>query len=250
MTDRERVGYTLFDVSFKPQGIAERADKYYYALRVNGQPVYIGGLSPGVEKDALQQGTENHIRFGLENLNFTGQFEGYEKLHLVVYFLNGTTVVFRQDLDRDYIALRDAAEIPPIQSEVGAFQWTGKYIVPNNENKYEILLASAVCGDPPEKNCADRAVYAKTQFDKAGMKFNGYPVVMVVRPPLRKPPAYGLALGLVQPTSQVEFTFDVKAASQGCHWAASYIGKGQAGRLIRPDLNRYEVAKRAYMSCR
>ena len=249
MNDRERVGYTLFDVSFTPQGVATQAGSYYYALRVNDKPVYIGGLSPGVEKQPLQQGALNHIIFALENLNFTGQYEGFEKLHLSVYFSKGDTVVFRQDLDREYAALRDAKTIPPLQAQVGTFQWVGKYIVPKNENKYEVMLASSECGDPPRKDCVDRAVTAKTEFDRAGLKFDDRPVVMVVRPPLRNPPAYGLTLGLVQPTGQVQFTFDAAEASQVCHWAEENAGKGKAGRLIRPDVRRYEVATRGYAPC-
>lgn len=249
MTDRERVGYTLFDVSFVPEGKAAQADMYYFALRVNGQPIYIGGLSPGVEKSRLQQGTVNHILFGLENLNFTGQFDGFEKLDLRVYFLNQKTVVYYQDLSREYIALRDAAPIAPVQTAAGTFQWSGKYIVPKNENKYEILVASADCGDPPQKQCVDRAVNAKRQFDKSGLTFNENRVVMVVRPPLRTPPAYGLALGLVRPSSQVQFTFNAEEARQVCNWAVQQAGQGRGGSLIRKDLRRYEVATRGYSPC-
>jgi len=243
MTDRQRVGYTLFDVSFTPQGRATQADGYYYALRVNGQPVYVGGLSPGVEKEQLQQGMVNHILFGLENLNFTGRFDGYEKLHLTVFFLSGKAVICYQDLDRDYIALRNAAPVPPLQTSVGTFQWTGTYISPQNEDRYEVFVASAVCGDSPEKSCAARAAFARGQFDKFNLKFRDRPAVMVVRPPLRKPPAYGLALGLVQPTSQVQFTFNETDANQLCHWAAEQIEQGRARGLIRSDFHLYDNRK-------
>src|ERR1035441_8346942 len=143
------------------------ADRYYFALRVNDQPIYIGGLSPGLTKEQLHQGVPNHISFGLENLNFTGEYDGYEKLALRVYFLKQDTVLYYQDLNREYIALRDAAPIAPLQTAAGTFQWTGKYIKPMNENKYEILLSSADCGDPPQKQCVDRAVNAKRQFDRS-----------------------------------------------------------------------------------
>jgi hypothetical protein len=243
MTDRERVGYTLFDVSFKPQGIAERADKYYYALRVNDQPVYIGGLSPGVEKNALLQGTENHIRFGLENLNFTGQFDGFEKLNLRVFFLAGNTVIYYQDLERDYIALRSAPAIPPLDTMVGTFQWIGEYKKPQNEDRYEVFVASSVCGISTEKDCAARAAYTRDQFDGFNLKFKDRPAVMVVRPPLRKHRAYGLALGLVQPTGQVQFTFNETNANQLCRWAADQIGQGKARGLIRSDFHLDDIEK-------
>ena len=249
MTDRERVGYTLFDVSFTPEGEAAQADKFYFALRVNDQPIYIDGLSPGLQKERLQPGAVNHIAFGLENLNFTGQYQGYEKLHLSVFFLKEDAVVFRQDLDREYVALRDAAPISAIQTSAGSFEWTGKYVVPKNENKYEVMAASSACGDPPRKDCVDRAVNAKQQFDRAGLKLDGKQVVMVVRPPLRIPPAYGLTLGLIKPSGQVQFTFDADEAAQVCHWAVGQIGQSKAGGLIQANLRRYEVANRGYAPC-
>jgi hypothetical protein len=250
MNDQQRPGYTLFDVSFIAQGKAALADRYYYALRVNDQPVYIDGLSPGLEKEPLQRGGENHIVFGLENLNFTGLFEGNEKLHLTVYFLSGNTPAYRQDLDREYIALRDAAAIAPIQTEAGAFVWTGKYISPKNQNKYEVILASADCGDPPQKDCVDHAVYAKKRFDKAGLKLGENPIVMVVRPPLRKHEAYGLSFGLVQPTGQVQFTFNDTEADRACQWAAENAGQSGAGKLINRYATRYDVETRGYAHCR
>lgn len=249
MTDRERVGYTEFDVSFTPKGKAAEADSYYFALRVNGQPVYISGLSPDLQKVPLQQGNENHLKFALENLNFTGQYSGYEKLELRVYFLSKDNVVFYQDLSRDYVALRDASKIPSLETEVGTFQWAGAYIPPHNENKYEVLVTSADCGNPPQKNCVDRAVRAKQQFDRIGLKLGSNPVVMVIRPPLRVPPAYGLALGLVQTTSQVQFTFSQEETRQVCSWAIDQSESGKAHGLIRSDLRIYEAATRGYFPC-
>ena len=248
MNDSERPGYTLFDVAFTPQGKAAQADKYYFALRINGQPVYIDGLSHGLEKAALQQGVVNHITFALENLNFTGEFQGKEKLHLSVFFLTKDSAPIVQELDREYIALRNAEPLS-LDTSVGSFHWIGNYVAPKNQNKYEVLLASSDCGDPPRKDCVDRAVNAKRQFDKAGMKLGEKPVVMIVRPPLRKHQAYGLAFGVVQPTGQVQFTFDEGEASQACQWAASQAGKGSVGSLIQRDATRYDVVSRGYSHC-
>lgn len=249
MAERQRVGYTLFDVGFQPRGRAAQSDRYYYELQVNGQPVYIDGLSPGLRKESLDRAGTNHLLFALENLNFTGQFGGYEHLRLTVVFLDGSAEGYRQELSRDYAALRDTTAIPPIQTEAGTFTWDGKYIVPKNENKYEILVASADCGDPARKDCVDRATNAKVLFDRGGKLYDARQVVMVVRPPLRTPAAYGLALGLVQPTGQVQFTFNEAEAADLCHWAASQAGRSGAGRLIQSDLRRYEVATRGYAPC-
>jgi hypothetical protein len=248
MTDRERVGYTRFYVSFTPAGQAASADQYYYVVRVNDKTIFIDGFSPEKFIYPLQKGTTNWISFGLENLNFTGQYEGFEKLQLTIVFLNGESEVYRQELQRNYVALRDAPEVT-IDSPIGAFHWNGKYVVPKNEDKYEVLLASANCGDPVQRECIDRTMNAKVHFDQGGLKFNDKPIVMVVRPPLRIPPSYGLALGQIQPTSQVQFTFSEDEAKRLCHWALEQRGKSAAGNLIQSNLRIYEVATKGYSPC-
>ena len=242
MTDRDRVGFTRFDVIFTPNETLVGASRYYFMLRVNGQPVYINGLLPERIHYPLEMGKTNTISFALENLNFTGQYDGYEKLQLSVIFQHDDRLVRRQDLERNYVALRDAPDVV-LPSESGTFRWKGTYIVPKNENKYEVLLASSGAEVSP-------AMAAKTRFDEAKLTFKEQPVVMVVRPPLRQPPSYGLALGVVQPTSQVKFTFNAAEASELCQWALLQVGKGAGGKLIKPDLRRYEVATRGYSACR
>jgi len=246
MPEQGRPSYTRFDVTFTPGGPVSQADRYYYIAKVNGQPVYIDGFLPERTIFPLQHGP-NWITFALENLNFTGQYDGYEKLQLTVVFLQGEKILYQQELQRDYVALRPVPETVT-ESSVGSFRWSGSYVA-QMRNRYEILLASAPCGDPPRKDCIDRATFAKSQFDRGGLKFADHPVVMIVRPPARKPDAYGLALGLVQPTAQVQFTFNANEAAELCHWAAAHAGDGKAGKLIRPDLNRYEVETRDYKHC-
>jgi hypothetical protein len=241
MEDRERVGYTRFDVSFIPSSQVSTADTYYYAIIVNGEPIYIDGFLPDRMRFPLHHGTINRLSFALENLNFTGQYRGYEKLQLNIVFLREGESIYRQNLDRDYIALRDAPAVST-PSAVGTFTWTGNYVVPKNENKYEILLASS--------DNVELTMNAKTEFDNAKLSFGQQPVVMVVRPPLRpEKPRYGLALGIILPSSQVQFTFNPDEAAKFCHWAAQQVGHGAGGRLIQPDLNRYNISDRSYTPC-
>lgn len=157
-----------------------------------------------------------------------------------MYFQQGDRLVWRQDLEREYVALRDAPEVD-LPTEAGTFHWKGTYVVPKNENKYEILLASSAE--------ASLAMQAKARFEQERLTFGDRPVVMVVRPPLRVPPSYGLALGVVQPTSQVQFTFNASEANQLCLWAIQQAAQGKGAKLIRPDLRRYEVATRGYSPC-
>lgn len=249
MPGNARPGYTRFEVKFTPQGDAARADHYFYLLKINGQPVYVDGFLPDRFQFPLQSGP-NWISFALENLNFTGQDYGFENLHLSVVFLSDGKEVARGEVERKYVALRDATTVPPVHTAAGTFEWTGKYVPASIENKYEILLASSECSGPLGEACVKNTVRAKNQFDAESLQFDDRRVVMIIRPPLRpNKPAYGLALGVVQPTSQVKFTFNAQEADQLCHWAAQQVGEGKAGRVIRPDLNRYEVTTRGYKRC-
>jgi len=243
MKENERFGYTRFYVSFAPEGSAAGADHYYFVLRVNNQPIYINGLSPGLARYSLQRGVTNWISFGLENLNFAGQYAGKEKLHLTVVFMQGDKEIHRQEAEREHVALRDAAEIPPIETGTGTFTWTGKYVVPKNENKYELFLGSSTR--------AELAMNAKTEFDKLKLSIKDYRAVLVVRPPLPKKhnPNYGMVVGLVLPSSQVQFTFNAEESHDLCQWAAENAGKGPAGRLIRTDYSRYEIAADKAVPC-
>jgi CobQ/CobB/MinD/ParA nucleotide binding domain len=243
-----RIGYTRFDVMFTPEGKAREADHYYYAVKVNDQPVYFDGFLSDRNIFPLQAGP-NWISFALGNLNLTGQDNGFENLQLTVTFLKGNDVVYQQDLKRTYVALRDVPGIG-IETEVGKFVWAGKYVVPTGEDQYEVLLVgSSVCNPADVQNCIDRAMQAKKEFDGASMSFNGQQVVVAWRPPLRPVPGGFFALGLVLPTKQVKYTFNSTEADQLCHWAQGALRTGKAGMIFQKDWRRYNVATRGYGPC-
>ncbi len=247
--DLAKPGYTRFDLKFTPEGKAREADHYYYAVKVNEQPVYIDGFLPDRNVFPLQKGP-NWISFALENLNFTGQDNGYENLHLTITFKKGSEIVYSENLDRKYIALRDAAPIPPFKTEGGTFEWTGKYVAPTNEDVFEILVGSSVCVTAQDQECVKRIMHAKKEFDDASLTFNDKPVVVQVRPPLRPSPvAYGLALGVVLPSKAVKFTFSSAETDKFCDWAADHYGQGPAGKIIQKNRRRYHVVTRGYGPC-
>ncbi len=256
-------GYTRFDLMFTPTGKTREADHYYYAVKVNDQPVYFDGFLPGRIIIPLQKGP-NWISFPLENLNFTGENDGIENLHLTVTFLKGREVVYPPvELDRNYVALCSTDKIPSVVTdagksewtgkyvtEAGSFEWMGKYIVPMNEDKYEILVGSSVCVSLTDPTCLKRALDGKKQFDAGQLTFEGKHVVAQVRPPLRTDPvAYGFALGLVLPTKQVKFTFSPTETDRLCKWTTGYVGEGAAGKVIQKQRSRYNVATKGYGSC-
>lgn len=258
-----RPGYTLFDVIFTPTPKTREADHYYYAVKVNGQPVYFDGFLPGRTTSPLQKGP-NRISFPLENLNFTGENNGIENLHLTVTFLkDGKVIDPPVEVDRNYVALEDADEIPPVvpdagksewtgkyATEAGSFAWTGKYIVPTNEDKFELLVGSSVCVGRADPACLQRALDGKRQFDAGHLSAEGKPVVVRLRPPRRtNPVAYGFVLGLVQPTKQVKFTFSPTETDNLCRWTTEHLGKGAAGKVIQKERYRYNVATMGYGPC-
>jgi len=51
----------------------------------------------------------------------------------------------------------------------------------------------------------------KARFDDLGLTFDDRPLIAVIRPPLTKP-SFGLAVGTIEPSGQVRFTFDRASA--------------------------------------
>jgi hypothetical protein len=238
MTNRERVGYTRFDIDLKPAETLHNSDSFEYQVYVNGQPIFFNGFPPKVFRASFDPANTLHVSFGLENLSFSGADNGFEDLTIVFTFFKGQTQTIQQPVSREYVALR-SAELIKLDSAVGSFQWSGSYKVPTNENKFEVLVNSV-----PK---VEDAMKLKTSFDRLNASDGANPVVLVVRPPLRVPPYYGVAIGLVQPTKQVQFTFDSQQAESVCAWAKS---ESSRTRLIRGDLRIYQVSNKGYFPCR
>src|SRR5262249_28111762 len=145
-----------------------------------------------------------------------GQNHGKEAISLTLVILHAGKEMMRQSIERDYVALRDPAPLLPIQNAAGVFTWTGKYVKPRNENRYEVFVSSTL---QPQL-----AMDAKKRYATLGLTYSGSGTIMVVRPPLAKNPSYGLVLGLVQPTSQVQFTFTKDEALAICKWGNAQSG--------------------------
>lgn len=235
--DKKRVGYTRFDIELSPDKILQGSNAYQYQVLVNGQPIFFNGFPPEVLRDTFAPGSPLRFSFGLENLSFSGKDNGFEDLTIQLTFLKGSTQTAQVTVNRRYVALRDA-DTQQFSTSAGSLTWAGKYIAPPHENKYEVLVNST-----PDVN---EAMRLKSRLDHMNFTINSKPAVLVVRPPLRIPPYYGVAVGIVQPTGQVQFTFDQDEASQVCSWA---IEHSKETRILRSDLRRYEVATRGYAPC-
>lgn len=229
MQDRQRLGFTRFEIQYQPSAAARAADSFFYAISVNDQPVYIDNFSPEVLRQGLAA-DNNVIRFALENLDFSGRNQGSEKIQIVFVFLAQGKEVLRQVLERDYVALRDAPTVELVNGG-GRFVWNGTYVRPRIEDRFDVQVSST--------RDAQVAMNAKSAFDRLRASYQGTPVVMVIRPPFLGNTYYGLVLGLVQPTSQVKFTFTEDEAVQICRWAKANE-ELKAKRIVQRDLLLYD----------
>ncbi len=177
------------------------------------------------------------LSFGLENLVFSGKTDGSEHIEVLIeFFDDNDQLLHREHVSRQYSALRDAP-VEEVEAPTGAlFRWTGDYIQPLNQNKYEIFVFSTKDAHEAEKR--------KSMLDEAALQVGSQEVAGVVRPPLGKSEWYGVVIGLVKPTGQIQFTFDEQHSGSVCRWALEARENEVVSRLIGHDYYRYEMEPR------
>ena len=211
-------GYTEFTVASTAPAAVD-ADGYFVSLAVNGQPVHIDGMPPSFMTRPLKAGENVDYSFALQNLNFSGVNAGCDTISAAFQFVKdgkpvGKTIEFR----RSYVALRDA-RTKTIPWGDNSLVWTGKFVRAPRQYDNEFFAQSIVIPGGLDK-LKDTAKIAsaqtnitkmKTRFDNLGLKFDGNALVAVIRPPLTQT-SYGLAVGMVEPTGQIRFTFKYSEA--------------------------------------
>jgi hypothetical protein len=218
-----RSGYTEFNIRSESLVGVSDADTVYYDIKVNTATVLIDGLpkwSVGLPFDPAK-GLE--FDFGLENLNFSGADGGCEHIEVALSFRKKDREVKRIEISRLYAALRNPMRVTRDIGQGSKFAWGGKYVRPAAEGKIEVL-AGAV-------NHVDQAQRWKLLIDRAGLKYQGQSIVGVIRPPLRVPEYYGLAIGLTLPSGQVQFTFNRASAAPLRAYLAS-LRSTNAGKAV------------------
>jgi hypothetical protein len=232
MKDREKVGYTKFLIkSGLPQSL-KQADSFRYSIRVNGTPLYIDGSRPEDMIEPLQPSAGLDFAFGLENLNFSGADRGCENISVLFEFQKQSQVIQSAEVSRRYAALRDA-EPEEVQSKDGSkFSWSGQYVKPQKEDKFEVFIRST-----PDVN---EATSIKTRLDGAKLQFQGKEVVGVLRPPLNQD-TYGVAAGLLQSTGQIRFTFDRKTGSDLLKWTQEVGRRPGMSGIIHQQVFLYQM---------
>jgi len=230
--NRDSVGYTKFVIKSDPLPRLGQADSFTYYIKVNGTPIYVDGSRPDDMIQPFNASDGLTFAFGLENLNFSGADQGCENISVLFEFRKQNQVIQRAGVTRRYAALRDA-EREAVQSQEGiSFTWSGNYVKPQKEDRFEAFIVST-----PDVNEATRI---KGRLDKAGLRFHEMQVVGVVRPPLDRN-AYAVVVGLLQPTGQVRFTFDKKVGYELLSWVKEESQQPKLASIIHRTVFLYEM---------
>ena len=242
------IGYTHFRLqSLAPLHI--QADGYYFDLAVNGWQTQINGLPGSFNAKSHDFRQPLDIEFGLQNLNFAGVRDGCDNIALSLHFVQGGKEVGQPiELSRSYVALRDA-RIKNITADGVGFRWSGEYRRAPREYDTEVFVSSILvargldlAGNAQGIARAKREISSmKTEFDRLQLQFEGRPLVAVIRPPLTQI-SYGLAIGIVEPTQQIRFTYDQQTATRLRQFLLQQRARGgDYQRVIKPDTFLYSV---------
>jgi hypothetical protein len=149
-----------------------------------------------------------------------------------------------------YAALRNVGS-SEIKTDKGAFTWSARYEVSNAQGKgtdWRVFVRSA-----PRAELA-QLEKARQDIDDLGLAYpeggHDYPVRAVLRPPLLA--GWGLALGLVQPSGQIRFTFTSDEATAIKNFAKQkWRSVAAVKRLFdqEPDLYREPAGVDRQFSC-
>ena len=204
------MGYTVFEIaSHELRG--PNADAVAFDVAANGTPVRIDGLPGDQLSLPFKPGEDVRLRFALQTLDFDGRVGGCDLVSIELKFSReGVPVGQPVRLQRLYSALRDAGEVV-VRSEIGQFSWSGKYHQPRDKlfdsevfvNSVQFKSIDDAVGQEKARKAIEELQRLVNHLD---LTFQGRRVVAVVRPSLTKP-QFGLALGVVQDTDQIQFTF-------------------------------------------
>lgn len=233
-------GYTVFEVQLDAIPELAGADGISYLVTVNGTPVYFDGWSPARLKVRYDPGKPFELRFGLENLDFSGGADGLERIRLDITFWRGRDSVRQLASEHPYVALRDLREKRIVSDGVGV-KWRATYRNERQDQRFEVFLLST----PDLK----KAAAVKTRFDAHQVTIESRRAMAVLRPPLTSD-SYGVTVGIVQPTGQIAFVFDEATANRVCSAMVELHGDKGASGLVAKTVFRYEIGARVFKECR
>lgn len=181
----------------------EGANRYFYSVKINDTPIFFDGLLPKYILNPFDYEKGVHIEFGIENLGFSGNDNGFEKIEINIEFYRDSEFIKSIPLSFDYVALRrnEAEEI--VSNDGSKFQWEALFTA-NQENQIFIGSMPTVEG----------AVFTKKRLNTKSLNLNDNGLIGVIRPPYQDNPSYGVCVGLLLPNNQIQFTFTFSEAEK------------------------------------
>lgn len=239
----EGVGYTVFTIetpAFMQRGVLG----VEFDVRVNGTRVEEDGLAPEVRP--LPNDPEKRFvhAFALQSLNFQGAQGGCDMIEIGLKPLlpkgekgsNRTAVL-------SYAALRDVEERKERLGDDATLTWRASYITPAREWRHIPIVHSYIYPvESAERRdvAARQAMAHKRWLDEQRLLYRDQQVVGVIRPPrtiqANGTAAFGLAIGLFQPTGQIRFTFSEGEAREISRFMIAQRGRPGATRIIAPEV--------------
>lgn len=236
---RERPGFTEFRLASGPLPSLKGASHFTQGVTVNGTQVLVDGFPSHDIRTRFNAGEGLFFAFALQNLDFAGGDDGYERITVEFNFYNRGDLMKRARITRQYISYRHAEPTQHELGDLGTVEWRGTYHPGAVRDTHEIMLTSS-------KRLLDLTAF-RTRFERENLEFKGLPLVTVIRPPLPPNPHGGVTLALRHPNKQVEASFPKAKAERICRWLlnrrAEFVearGIQRAQRIIQDDIYLYE----------
>lgn len=227
-------------VTYSPRLSKYNADSVAVEFRVNDQPVWEDEISPQHRRQPVRDGKDLFIRFGMDNINFSGNHRGCDKMSAVLSFWkDGKPTGEKVILVRPYGALRNIEHFKGPgaynnEIEQGKFKWSAKYH-PLPYGEKEVFLGGDIFNldaGSKQRSSEDsfyaRQLEARDAFNALGWSVSrqdlgwgssenledALPLVAILRPPKNQRDTEngrwygtGRAMGVKLETGQVRFTF-------------------------------------------
>lgn len=204
LKDERKTGFSEISIDGKfLQSEIKEANRYYYSLKINDIPIFFDGLLPKHLLNPFDYERGLHLEFGIENLGFSGNDNGYEKIEINIEFYRDSELIKSIPLTFDYVALRNNEPEEIVSNDGSTFQWKALFSA-NQEN--QIFIGSM----PTEEG----AVYTKKKLNNKSLSLNDNELIGVIRPPYQDNTSYGVCVGLLLPNKQIQFTFKYSEAEK------------------------------------
>lgn len=224
--------YSEVHLQSDPIGGAAGANRVIWSVRINGNPLLVDGLPADASSSPFDAARGLDLRFGLENLDASGQHGGFENLEISLRFMDGSRVVLDDHVKLRYVALRPLP-ISVVKAKGGwQVRWTAKYRSGSLDDKYQVFLESSPAPDGLRLS-QQRFSDAHLAVDMGGRKLT---LVAVLRPPWEENPNHGLNAGFELPNGQIKFSFDDTSSRAMCQ-ALLRIAASKSN-LVRADVYR------------